>query len=51
MKNTMGQRIVKDASHLTYLSLNILFYERNGVRLVQLSAEELALKKIADAKP
>ena len=36
---------MKDASHLTYLSLNILFCERNGVRLVQLSLVELVVKK------
>lgn len=36
---------MKDASHLPYLSLNILFCERKGVRLVQLSVVELAEKK------
>ena len=50
MKNIMGQRIVKDASHLTYLSLNILFCERNRVRLVQLSVVELAVKKKQNTK-
>lgn len=42
-RNKKHQGIEKDVSHFTFLSLNILIYEKNGIILDHLA--DLALKK------